>query len=84
MRHVLSCPSGPQARTCLLAAHSSLLESISDDDLESVIGASQEGSTENLTVKPSVARRRANLQETENLYFTVSPTLLYLYFTITL
>lgn len=56
------------------AAQSSLLESISDDDLEpsSGSGSSQDGSTENLTVKPSVARRRANLQEIENVYFTVS------------
>uniref|UniRef100_A0A669BXU0 Rho GTPase activating protein 4a n=1 Tax=Oreochromis niloticus TaxID=8128 RepID=A0A669BXU0_ORENI len=44
----------------------SLLEGISDD-LEP---SSQEGSTENLTVKPSVTRRRANLQEIEYLYFT--------------
>lgn len=53
----------------------SLLEGIGDDDLElnSGSGWSQEGSTENLTVRPSVARRRASLQEVENLYFTVSP-----------
>uniref|UniRef100_A0A4W6ESB9 Rho GTPase activating protein 4a n=1 Tax=Lates calcarifer TaxID=8187 RepID=A0A4W6ESB9_LATCA len=53
---------------------SSLLEIIGDDDLEPNSGSSssQDGSTENLTVKPSVARRRANLQEIENLYFTVS------------
>lgn len=50
------------------AAQASLLEGISDD-LEP---SSQEGSTENLTVKPSVTRRRANLQEIEYLYFTVS------------
>ena len=54
------------------AAQSSLLESVGDDDLEPSSGLSQEGSTENLTVKPSVARRRANMQEIENLYFTVS------------
>ncbi|GLD46040.1 SLIT-ROBO Rho GTPase-activating protein 3-like protein [Lates japonicus] len=56
----------------MLAAQSSLLEIIGDDDLEpnSGSGSSQDGSTENLTVKPSVARRRANLQELENLYFT--------------
>lgn len=56
----------------MTAAQSSLLENISDDDLDPANGSSQEGSTENLTVKPSVARRRANLQEIENLYFTVS------------
>ncbi|XP_071332223.1 SLIT-ROBO Rho GTPase-activating protein 3-like [Trachinotus anak] len=54
------------------AAQSSLLENITDDDLELSSGSSssQDGSTENLTVKPSVARRRANMQEIENLYFT--------------
>lgn len=56
------------------AAQSSLVENISDDDLEpsSGNGSFQEGNTEILTVRPSVARRRANLQEIENLYFTVS------------
>lgn len=53
------------------AAHSSLMENIGDTDLDP--GPSQEGSTENLLVKPSVARRRANLQEVENVYTTVSP-----------
>uniref|UniRef100_A0A3B4H1W8 Rho GTPase activating protein 4 n=1 Tax=Pundamilia nyererei TaxID=303518 RepID=A0A3B4H1W8_9CICH len=48
------------------AAQASLLEGIGDD-LEP---SSQEGSTENLTVKPSATRRRANLQEIEYLYFT--------------
>ncbi|XP_022597303.1 SLIT-ROBO Rho GTPase-activating protein 3-like [Seriola dumerili] len=61
-----------EASKNMSAAQSSLLENISDDDLEhsSGSGSSQDGSTENLTVKPSVARRRANLQEIENLYFT--------------
>ncbi|XP_023283301.1 rho GTPase-activating protein 4-like isoform X3 [Seriola lalandi dorsalis] len=61
-----------EASKNMSAAQSTLLESISDDDLEpsSGSGSSQDGSTENLTVKPSVARRRANLQEIENLYFT--------------
>uniref|UniRef100_A0A3B5BJ06 Rho GTPase-activating protein 4-like n=1 Tax=Stegastes partitus TaxID=144197 RepID=A0A3B5BJ06_9TELE len=57
----------------LISAQASLLECISDDDLElsSGSGSSHDGSTENLTVKPSVARRRAaNLQEIENSYFT--------------
>lgn len=60
-----------QASKSMSAAQSSLLESIGDDDLYPSSGSSQEGSTENLTVKPSVARRRANLQEIENLYITV-------------
>ncbi|XP_042347544.1 rho GTPase-activating protein 4-like isoform X2 [Plectropomus leopardus] len=59
-----------EANESMLTAQSSLLESIGDDDLEPGSGSSQEGSTENLTVKPSVARRRANMQEIENLYFT--------------
>ncbi|XP_075882463.1 rho GTPase-activating protein 4-like isoform X2 [Nelusetta ayraudi] len=52
------------------AAQSSLLENIGDTDLDPGSGSSQEGSTENLLVKPSVARRRANLQEVENVYIT--------------
>lgn len=56
------------------AAQSSLLENIGDTDLDPGSGSSLEGSTENLLVKPSVARRRANLQEVENVYITVSPT----------
>lgn len=53
-------------------SQSSLLEGIGDDDLQSSGGGlSQGGSTENLTIRPSVARRRANLQEIENVYFTV-------------
>ncbi|XP_041801153.1 rho GTPase-activating protein 4-like isoform X2 [Chelmon rostratus] len=59
-----------EASKSMLAAQSSLLESITDDDLDSGNGSSQDGSTENLTVKPSAARRRANLQEIENLYST--------------
>ncbi|XP_034732892.1 rho GTPase-activating protein 4-like isoform X1 [Etheostoma cragini] len=59
-----------EARKSMLSAQCFLLESICDDDLEPSTGLSQEGSTENLTVKPSVARRRANMQEMENLYFT--------------
>ncbi|XP_010795309.1 rho GTPase-activating protein 4-like isoform X2 [Notothenia coriiceps] len=56
-----------EASKNMLAAQSSLLENIGDDDLEP---SSQEGSTENLTVKPSVARRRASMQEMETIYFT--------------
>ncbi|XP_040914385.1 rho GTPase-activating protein 4-like isoform X2 [Toxotes jaculatrix] len=60
-----------EASKNMSAAQSSLLENVSDDDLDPSggSGSSQDGSTENLTVKPSVARRRANLQEIENLYF---------------
>lgn len=53
------------------AARASLLESIGDNELD-LGSAAQDGSTENLAVKPSVARRRANLQEIENNYTTVS------------
>ncbi|KAM4611010.1 rho GTPase-activating protein 4a isoform 1-T2 [Polymixia lowei] len=61
-----------EADKCQLSAHASLLESISDDDLEPSAGSgpSQEGSTENLAGRPNMARRRANLQEIETLYFT--------------
>ncbi|XP_030589466.1 rho GTPase-activating protein 4-like [Archocentrus centrarchus] len=58
-----------EANKSMSTAQSSLLEGISED-LEPNSGSSQEGSTENLTMKPSVARRRANLQEIECLYFT--------------
>ncbi|XP_015233383.1 PREDICTED: rho GTPase-activating protein 4 isoform X1 [Cyprinodon variegatus] len=57
-----------EAGKSMSAAKSSLLAGIGDDDLESSTGLSQAGSTENLTMKPSVARRRANLLEVENLY----------------
>lgn len=53
-------------------AQSSLLEGISDNDLDRSSSSSHEGSTENLTLKPIVARRRASLQEVENVYITVS------------
>uniref|UniRef100_A0A1A8U7E4 Rho GTPase activating protein 4a n=2 Tax=Nothobranchius furzeri TaxID=105023 RepID=A0A1A8U7E4_NOTFU len=61
-----------EARTSMSAARSSLLEGISDDDLESNSGSGQpqEGSNENLSLRPNGTRRRANLQEIENLYFT--------------
>ncbi|CAK6951409.1 rho GTPase-activating protein 4a [Scomber scombrus] len=61
-----------EATKSMSAAQSNLLEGISDDDLEPSSGSSssQEGSTENLAVKATVARRRANLLEIENLYFT--------------
>ncbi|XP_068599983.1 rho GTPase-activating protein 4-like [Brachionichthys hirsutus] len=48
------------------SAHALLLDSICDDDLDA--SSDQEGSTENLTARPSVAQRRASLQELETLY----------------
>lgn len=64
----------------MVAAQSYLLENIGDNDMDLSSGSSQEGSTE-LLVKPSVARRRANLQEVENGYITVSR--LFFFFLIT-
>ncbi|KAM3617597.1 uncharacterized protein V6R79_008700 [Siganus canaliculatus] len=58
-----------EAFKSMSAARASLLENIEDDDLDPDSGSSQDGSTENLTAKPSVARRR-NLQEMENIYIT--------------
>ncbi|KAG7283830.1 hypothetical protein CRUP_034017 [Coryphaenoides rupestris] len=67
----------------LLAGHSLLVEGVCDDDLEPSGGgasggsggtsSTQEDATENQTSKPSAARRRANLQETEILYLTLKP-----------
>ncbi|XP_004070741.2 SLIT-ROBO Rho GTPase-activating protein 3 isoform X2 [Oryzias latipes] len=56
----------------MVMVHSTLLEGIGDEDLDqsSGHGLSQEGSTENLSAKSSMAKRRANMQETEGLYFT--------------
>lgn len=68
-----------QACKSMSRSQSSLLEGMGDDDLDPSGGAlSHGGSNENLTVRPSVARRRANLQDIENLYFAVS--LLFIYF----
>ncbi|KAF0036310.1 hypothetical protein F2P81_011622 [Scophthalmus maximus] len=62
-----------EASKNMSAAQCSLLESVADDDLEPGGGGScLDDGTENQTVKPSVARRRANLQEMENLYITAS------------
>ncbi|XP_054905895.1 rho GTPase-activating protein 4a [Poeciliopsis prolifica] len=60
-----------EAGKSMSTAKSTLLSGIGDDDLESSMGCSpsQVGSTENLTVKPSVARRRASILEIENVYF---------------
>lgn len=65
-----------QTGRSMVTVHSTLLEGIGDEDLDqsSGHGLSQEGSTENLSAKSSMAKRRANMQETEGLYFTVSPS----------
>uniref|UniRef100_A0A3Q3D7Z2 Rho GTPase activating protein 4a n=1 Tax=Hippocampus comes TaxID=109280 RepID=A0A3Q3D7Z2_HIPCM len=55
-----------EANKSMSAAQSSLLETMADLDLEP--NSSQEESTESLLARPSVARRRANQQEIENLY----------------
>ncbi|XP_051912870.1 rho GTPase-activating protein 4-like [Hippocampus zosterae] len=55
-----------EANKSMSAAQSSLLETMADLDLEP--NSSQEESTESLLARPSVARRRANQQELENLY----------------
>lgn len=62
--------SSSQAHKNMLAAQSYFQENISDNDLDPSSGPSQDGCPEHL-VKPSVARRRANLQELENGYITV-------------
>ncbi|XP_056896334.1 rho GTPase-activating protein 4a [Takifugu flavidus] len=58
-----------EAHKNMLVAQSDLLENISDNDMDPSGGPSQEGSTEHL-IKPSVARRRFNLQEIESCYIT--------------
>lgn len=60
-----------QARKNMLGAQKDLLENISDNDFDHSSGLCDEGSTEHL-IKPTVARRRANLQEVENGYIAVS------------
>uniref|UniRef100_A0A096M0W5 Rho GTPase activating protein 4a n=1 Tax=Poecilia formosa TaxID=48698 RepID=A0A096M0W5_POEFO len=61
-----------EAGKSMSTAKSALLDNIGENDLESSMssGPSQVGSTENLNVKPSVARRRASILEIENVYFT--------------
>lgn len=58
---------------------------MADFDLEP--NSSQEESTESLLARPSVARRRANQQEIENLYLTVrfffSPSFFVFFITLT-
>lgn len=58
----------------LKATHSNLLESICDDDCNPTLDASATPSVENTGdgtgAKPSLAKRRANQQDTETFYFT--------------
>lgn len=51
------------------AAQSSLTDCMCEDDLE-LNAVSQESNSETQSARPSVARRKANLQELENVYFT--------------
>ncbi|KAM9829098.1 rho GTPase-activating protein 4-like [Syngnathus typhle] len=57
-----------EANKSMLAAQSSLLETMAELDLEP--NSSQEESTDGLLVRPTVARRRTNQQDIENLYLT--------------
>ncbi|KAI7794008.1 SLIT-ROBO Rho GTPase-activating protein 3 isoform X1 [Triplophysa rosa] len=58
----------------LKATHSNLLESICDDDCnpspDTSTTQSAESTGDGTGVKPSLAKRRANLQDTESFYFT--------------
>ncbi|CAL8277675.1 unnamed protein product [Boreogadus saida] len=77
------CQETEEAGKGLMVGHSSLLEIVSDDDLEPSgggggggggggvgggTGCPQEEGAENQANKPSAARRRANQQEIEQLY----------------
>uniref|UniRef100_A0A8C4Z858 Rho GTPase activating protein 4a n=1 Tax=Gadus morhua TaxID=8049 RepID=A0A8C4Z858_GADMO len=68
------CQETEEAGKGLMVGHSSLLEIVSDDDLEPRVGGGtgcpQEEGAENQASKPSAARRRANQQEIEQLYLT--------------
>ncbi|XP_077405120.1 rho GTPase-activating protein 4-like [Vanacampus margaritifer] len=57
-----------EANKNMSAAQSSLLETTAD--LDSELNSNQEESTESSSARPTVARRRANQQEIENLYLT--------------
>lgn len=58
----------------LKATHSNLLESVCDDDCNPAPDASStpsvEGTADGTGTKPSLAKRRANQQDTETFYFT--------------
>ncbi|KAK7878481.1 hypothetical protein WMY93_030317 [Mugilogobius chulae] len=58
-----------EASQNMFAAQSLLIDCISEDDLELSV-APQENSSDCILIRPSVARRKANLQELENVYFT--------------
>lgn len=53
----------------MCVAQASLIDCLSEDDLE-LSAVSQENSLDTVSVRPSVARRKANLQELETVYFT--------------
>lgn len=64
-----------QISKTLKATHSNLLENICDDDCnptpDTSTTQSAESAGDGTGVKPSLAKRRANLQDTETFYFTV-------------
>lgn len=57
-----------EASKSMCASQSSLLDCMCEDDLD--LSASQENTLDILPVRPSVARRKANQQELEMVYFT--------------
>ncbi|CAL9702991.1 unnamed protein product [Knipowitschia caucasica] len=57
-----------EASKSVSAAKSVLIDCMCEDELELSAGT-QENSSESVSVRPSVARRKANLQELETLYF---------------
>ncbi|XP_033825820.1 SLIT-ROBO Rho GTPase-activating protein 3-like [Periophthalmus magnuspinnatus] len=58
-----------EASKSMSAAQVLLIDCICEDDLE-ISPVAQESSSESVSVRPSVARRKTNLQELENVYFT--------------
>lgn len=64
-----------QVSKTLKTTHSNLLESVCDDDCNPAPDASStpsvEGTADGTGAKPSLAKRRANQQDTETFYFTV-------------
>ena len=66
----------PQVSKTLRATHAALLDNISDDDCnpapDNLVSLSQESDA--ASSKLSMLKRRANQQETEGFYFTVSVT----------
>lgn len=58
-----------EASKGMSASQSSLIDCMCEDDLELNV-ASQENSSDAVYIRPSAARRKANLQELETVYFT--------------